>query len=493
MKNSYIYRLFAFCTIVGMTISCHDQLLEPVPESVLTTANAFVSAKDVDLGVLGIYTGLQAKVQRDYLIMEVPTDNEYVAYFATEPGISEMESLEVSSENNILNNFWKNSYNGIFRANSILVNLDNPTDYAPDQKEQYEGEARFLRALFYFDLVRVFGDVPMVTEPLSVVDAEQVGRTSQDQVLDLVIQDLATAQAFLPEPASADWGRASSAAATALLARVYVHLHDWTNALTALDRVVNDYNFQLVDNFGDLFREETEQNSEAIFSVPFVEGTNGQGITYTFAPLGGIFQVIDNGSRVVRPSWDLHQLYDKADSRFPVTISETQLLANASPGDDPIWYPYINKFIVPVSGTSSGLDLPVVRLADMILLYAEALYRSGDAEQALEQLNRVRSRAFNNTSHNYELADIESEETFMDAVLLERRLELAFENQRWFDLVRTGRFTSELTSFEAEYNPGSDQAEVQNINVQPHMQYFPIPYEQIQLAAPGVLTQNQGY
>lgn len=81
----------------------------------------------------------------------------------------------------------------------------------------------------------------------------------------------------------------------------------------------------------------------------------------------------------------------------------------------------------------------------------------------------------------------------MDVVLLERRLELAFENQRWFDLVRTGRFTSELTSFEAEYNPGSGQAEVQNINVQPHMQYFPIPYEQIQLAAPGVLTQNQGY
>lgn len=485
--------MFALCVVTSVTFSCHDQLLEPVPESILTTTNAFVSANDINLGVLGVYSGLQTKVQRDYLIMEVPTDNEYVEYYATEPGISEMESLEVSSENNILNNFWKNSYNAIFRANSILVNLENPTDYAPDEKAQYEGEARFLRALFYFDLVRVFGDVPMVTEPLSVVEAEQVGRTSQDQVLELVIQDLTTAQTMLPEPASADWGRASSAAADALLARVYVHLHDWSNALSTLDRVVNHYDFQLVDDFGDLFSVETEQNSEAIFSVPFVEGTNGQGITYAFAPLGGIYQVIDNGSRVVRPSWDLHQLYDESDSRFPVTISETQLLANAGPDDEPIWYPYINKYIVPIPGTSSGLDLPVVRLADMILLYAEALYRSGDTEQALEQLNRVRARAFKNTLYNYEFADVDTEEKFMDVVLLERRLELAFENQRWFDLVRTGRFTSELASFEAEYNPGSGQAEVQNINVQSHMQYFPIPYEQIQLAAPGVLTQNQGY
>ncbi len=493
MKNLHIYRLLTASLIFLVSVSCHDKLLEPIPESVLTTSNAFVSAKDINLGVLGVYSGLQSKVQKDYLIMEATTDNEYVEYYATEPGISEMENLEVSSENHILNNFWKTSYNGIFRANSILINLDNPTDYAPNEKEKYEGEARFLRALFYLDLARVFGDVPLVTEPLSVVDAEQVGRTPQDQVFDLIIQDLTRAQSLLPSPSAAEWGRASSAAATALLARLYVFRNDWPNALTALDQVVNDYNYELVDHFGDLFQVATEQNSEAIFSVPFVEGTNGQGITYAFAPLGGIYQVIDNGSRVVRPTWDLHKRYDESDTRFPVTISETQLLANASPGDDPIWYPYINKYIVPIPGTSSGLDLPVVRLADMILLYSEALYRSGDVDEALNQLNRVRTRAFQGTSQNYTASDINTEEKFMDVVLLERRLELAFENQRWFDLVRTDRFTTELASYEAEYNPGSGTAEIQNHNVQPHMRYFPIPYEQIQLAAPGVLTQNPGY
>ncbi len=477
----------------AMTISCHDKLLEPIPESILTTNNAFLSAKDINLGILGVYASLQTKVQKDYLIMEVPSDNEYVEYYATEPGISEMENLEVSSENNILNNFWKTSYNGIFRANSILHGLDNPENYAPGEKEKYEGEARFLRALFYFDLVRVFGDVPLVTEPLSVSDAEQVGRTDQDEVLAIVIEDLRLARSLLPAPDQSDWGRASSGAATAILARVYVYQNKWSDALSTLDEIVNNYDYALVHYFGDLFRVETEQNSEAIFSVPFIEGTNGQGITYAFAPLGGIYEVIDNGSRVVRPTWDLHKRYEEGDTRFPVTISETQLLANASPGDEPIWYPYINKYIVPTTGTSSGLDLPVVRLADMILLYSEALYRSGDVMGALTQLNRIRERAFQHSGKNYTLDDVGTEDKFMDIVLLERRLELAFENQRWFDLVRTGRFTTELERYEAEYNPGSGQAEIQQNSVQPHMRYFPIPFEQIQLASPGVLNQNEGY
>src|SRR5690606_8067901 len=131
MKNSNIYKLLTAMIFGAMTISCHDKLLEPIPESILTTNNAFLSAKDINLGILGVYASLQTKVQKDYLIMEVPSDNEYVEYYATEPGISEMENLEVSSENNILNNFWKTSYNGIFRANSILHGLDNPENYAP--------------------------------------------------------------------------------------------------------------------------------------------------------------------------------------------------------------------------------------------------------------------------------------------------------------------------------------------------------------------------
>ncbi len=493
MKNITL-NIVAFALFISLLCTgCHKELLEPIPDSVLTTANAFNTAKDINLGVIGIYSSLQSKVQKDYLLMEMTSDNMYAEYYATEPGLVEVEVLEVSSENNILNNFWKVSYNAIFKANSILSNIDRPTNYSVGKKEQYTGEAKFLRALFYFDLARIFGDVPLVTESLSVSDAEQIGRSPKSAIMDQVVSDLKEAIGSLPSPSAIESGRASKAAALSLLGKVYVHMEDWANAKTYLGQVANDFDYALVSDFKELFSLETENNSEAIYSVPFIEGTNGQGITYNFGPLGGIYGVLTNGSRVGRPTWDLHTLYDPADQRFGVTISEMQLTANSKPGDDPIWYPYVNKFIVPMAGSSSGLDIPILRLGDIILLHAESLYKTGDKEVALQQLNRIRERAFQNTSHDYSMGDISSEQEFMDILLLERRLELAFENQRWFDLVRTGRFTTELAQFETEYNPGSGKAEIQKINVQPYMRYFPIPYEQIQLAAPRVLTQNEGY
>lgn len=471
--------------------ACHERLLEPVSESVLTSNNAYNTAQAIDLGVLGVYNSLQAKVQKDYLLMEMPSDNMFAEYYATEPGLLEVESLTLSSENNIVNNFWKTSYNGIFRANSVLGSIENPVDYTGTQKEQYTGELKFLRALFYFDLARIFGDVPLVLAPLPPDQAEQAGRTPQNEVYAQVIADLREAVAMLPE--DMPHGRASKAAALALLGRVYVHLNEWENARTSLGQVVNDFEYSLVSDFGNLFSLASEVNTEAIYSVAFVEGTNGHALSTTFAPLQGVYGIVPNGTRVGRPSWSLHQLYEEGDTRKGVTIEEWQLPANAQPGDDPIWYPYVNKYMVPHPVNSSGLDIPILRLGDMILLYAEALYKTGDAAQALQQLNRIRERAFGDSGHNYTMDDLPDEEAFMDLVLLERRLELAFENQRWFDLIRSGRLTTVLTQFEAEYNPGTGTAEIQVLNAQPYMRYFPIPYEQIQLAAPGVLTQNEGY
>lgn len=223
-------------------------------------------------------------------------------------------------------------------------------------------------------------------------------------------------------------------------------------------------------------------------------GTNGHGLTYALAPHGGIYGVINNGSRIGRPTWDLHQSYEEGDTRFEVTITEEQLSFASEPDDPTIWFPFFSKWIIPAEiSNSSGLDIPILRLADMILLYAEVLYHLDQPQQALVQINRIRERAFGDASHNYTMADIPDREAFLDKLLLERRLELAVENNRWFDLVRTGRFTTILTEIEGEYNPSTGNAVMIPLNAQPYMRYFPIPYEQIQLAAPGVMAQNEGY
>ncbi|MEX0883796.1 MAG: RagB/SusD family nutrient uptake outer membrane protein [Cyclobacteriaceae bacterium] len=473
---------------------CHDDLLNPVPESILTNANAFENANDIDLAVLGVYNRLQSRVPTDYELMEIPSDNMYGYYFATAPGMAEIGLLDVSPENPKINSFWKDTYNGIFRANTVLANVDGPIDYTQELKDQHIGEAKFLRAYYYFDLVRLFGGVPEITGIIEVEDSRQTPRATEEAIFDLIIADLTDAASKLPVPGDTDHGRASKGAAIALLAKVYVYQEDWTAAKTQLDRLFSDFNYGLLPNYGDLFEIETEVNEEAIFSLAYVGGTNGHGLTYSLAPTAGIYGVINGGSRVGRPTWDLHRAFEEGDSRFEVTITEMQLTYASDPDDEPFWFPYFNKYIIPAEiSNNSGLDLPILRLGDMILLHSEVLYQLGDAENALGELNRIRERAFGNDDHNYGLEDISTPELFMDKLLLERRLELAVENNRWFDLVRTNRFTDVLTQLESEYNPSTGNAVVLDLDAQPYMRHFPIPYEQIQLAAPDVMVQNDGY
>lgn len=488
-----IYKISVLLVTLALS-ACHDELLNPIPESVLTNVNAFNTPKDMNLATLGVYAPYQDRIQYDYELLEIPTDDMYPFYFGKSPGIDEIGVLQISPENPKINAYWKTTYNGIFRANSVLANIDKPTDYAAGQKEQFMGEAKFMRALYYFDLVRVFGGVPAVTTVLNSEEARNIPRATEDEIYQLIISDLQDAINNLPLPTAIAKGRASKAAATALLAKVYVYRQNWAEAKTLLEDLFANYNYSLVANYGDLFEVATENNSEVIFGIPYVSGTDGQGLTYDLAPIYGIHSVINNGNRVGRPTWDLHTSFEPGDSRFNVTISEYQLTFDSDATDEPFWFPYFNKWIVPSPNpSSSDLDIPVLRLADMILLYAEVLYNLGQPDLALEQINTVRERAFGNSDHNYDVTDIPTADAFYDKLLLERRLELVTESNRWFDLVRTGRFTTELAQYEGEYNPGTGEAAIIQLNVQPHMKYFPIPWEQIGLSADGVLQQNPGY
>ena len=493
MLKNKLYKIWILVMAFALA-SCHDELLNPVPESVLTNVNAFNKASDLNLAVLGVYATYQDRIPFDYQLFEMPSDDMYAFYFGSAPGIEEITVLQVSPENPKINAFWKSTYNGIFRANSVLGNIEKPTDYVTGQKEQLIGEAKFMRALYYFDLVRIFGGVPAVTTVLTNEQARALPRASEDEIYQLIIDDLEDAIANLPLPAAIAKGRASKAAATALLAKVQVYRQNWAEAKTHLEALFSNYNYSLVPSYGQLFEIETENNAEAIFSIPYVSGTDGQGLTYDLSPIYGIYGVINNGNRVGRPTWDLHTKFEPGDSRFAVTISEYQLTFDSKATDAPFWFPYFNKWIVPSPiPTSSGLDIPVLRLGDMVLLYAEVLYNLNQPQAALDQINRIRQRAFGNADHNYNMADIPDAEAFLDVLLLERRLELVTEGNRWFDLVRTGRYLTELKEYDGEYNPGSGQAIKIQVDVQPHMKYFPIPWEQIQLSADGILQQNEGY
>ncbi len=479
--------------VLGLSLgSCEDSVLNLTPESTLTELNFYKKSKDINGAVLGIYNRYQSRKQRDWTVMEMPTDNIHRTGYFNIGGLDEINTMAFSSENQLFGNFWTETYNGIFRANAVLENIDTPTDYAAGQKEQYTGEARFMRALFYFDLVRMFGGVPKITSLLSVDESRATPRATEDEIYALVIEDLKAAIPLLPAKEGIATGRASKSAAVGLLGKVYVYRKDWTNAKTYLDMMLG-YGYELQSDFSSLWKEATEDNKEIIFTMKYIGGTNGSTISTDFLPYFGVTGIAAAGNENVFPSWGMMKKFLPTDSRKAATFTE-YWKSPKSPADAPEnWYPYISKFAVPHTVNTSGLDIPVLRFADILLLRAETLFGLNQPDQALADLNKVRARAFKGTASNYVLADISTPEKFTDKLLLERQLEFVLENERWFDLVRTGRFMTVLAKVEWGYNPVTKEPQVVTLSPKPYYKYFPIPNNQIQLANKGVLTQNEGY
>jgi starch-binding outer membrane protein, SusD/RagB family len=488
-KNIFFISGVLFLALIAG--GCQKDLLNPVPQSVLATTNFYKTANDMNLAVLGIYDRLQSIKSSCFRYMELPSDNIYLGPWVETPGTIELENLGVTSANNEIADFYEASYNGIFRANCVLANVDKPTNYKTAQKEQFIGEAKFLRALFYFDMVRLFGGVPKITTLLSIEEGRNTPRASEAEIYDLIVEDLKDAIDKLPAKENIAKGRASKGSAVALLSKVYVYRKDWNNAKTYLEQLFNNYNYSLVPNFANVIK--TEDNSELIFVVKYIDNTDGQGFSQAYCPYSGIYQVLSGGGNM-NPCWSLHKLFLSDDTRKVTSITEMWKSWVATASTPAIWAPYASK-LIPSSityGVNSGLDLPILRLADMVLLYAETLYELQQPQQALVQLNKIRERAFLGTSHNYTITDVPDHDTFMDKLLMERRLELAFENDRWCDLLRTGKFVTVMVQHETQYN-NVTPATVVTLNPKQYMRYFPIPQRQIDQSASGVLVQNDGY
>lgn len=471
---------------LGLT-SCEDKLLNLTPESVLTPTNFYKTASDINQAVLGVYNSLQTRRPTDYLLMEVPADNLYMSANTTIAGSNDVDFLTVNADNALTAAFWNTTYNGIFRANAVLLNIDTPTNYGAGLKDQYIGEAKFMRALFYFDLVRVFGGVPKVVDKISITEAAALPKSTEEEIYALIVEDLTDAIAKLPARKSIATGRASKGAAMGLLGKVYVYRQDWANAKTQLEKLVNEQDYKLVSDFASLWKLESEDNDEILFTVKYVDGTNGQNLSTSYTPNGGLVGIADRGAETSLPSWSLMKKYETGDKRKAATVQEWWT-SPAQPNAEPIYYPYVSKYAVKHSYGASGIDIPVLRYADILLLYAETLFKSGDKANALVQLNKIRERAFGNAMHNYkgtEAAD------FMNLILNERQLELAYEHERWFDLVRTGKYLTVMAQEERLYNYAAKTPVVVNLTPKDFMKVYPIPQAQIDLSTG--LKQNNGY
>lgn len=472
-KNSFIIIAVIFVALAAS--SCEKQL-DQLPISYSSVDLAYSSPSGIEAAVAGAYSGIQSAGQYGFNMVyfaEIRSDNTDLEDLTINQGqYGDFETFRLIPQNTTLNDTWVSMYQTIQRCNIVLNRIDAIKGMDETTKTKRKGEMKFIRALTYFNLVRIWGNVPLVTKETD--DAFESFNQNRSPVADIYTQietDLAAAVSALPSAAEAT-GRATLGAANALLGKVYLTEKKYTQAISALQTVIGKYS--LAANFSDVFQDNSV---ESIFEIQYISGGLGEGSSFSnqFAPKnsGAELKIDGTTGGDNRPTTDLFNAYSNTDTRKAVTIKKVT--------DGRM---YAGKWVVPVAKSGDGdKNSIVLRYADVLLMLSEALNEQGYATtgQAFDLLNMVRTRA---NMPVYQSGDLPDQNSFRDAVFNERRLELATENHRWFDLVRTGRAVQVMNAYFIASGSIS--------RVDDHQILFPIPQTQIDASGNKIL-QNAGY
>jgi starch-binding outer membrane protein, SusD/RagB family len=431
-------------------ISAGCNVLDVEPTDSIPASSAFKDKAGIERGIMGSYSSLQSLSYygRAFITYgDLAADNLEHPVDATNADYGEIDNNNILPENGAVGGTWAVIYDGINVANNVIVKVPGMSDMTDSEKNQALGELYFLRALNHFNLLNYFGAIPIKIQPTVGVGDLDAGRDPVDMVYLQITDDLKFAEQNLPSSAS-NKIRASKYAATALLARVYLYKGDYDLAWEKANDVITGGGYTLLDKFADVF--SADGSAETIFEIDFIGADRNRIAEYNFPKTL-------NGRREVAPTSDIISAFDPGDERKDVSIAFEG--ANA----------YANKY----NDLSIGADnVIVLRLAEMFLIRAEAEVNKLNPDLALVKadINTIRSRAnLNPTSEN-------TVEDLLMAIEKERRTEFAFEGQRWFDLVRTGRAIDVIPT-------------VTNNN----QTLFPIPLSEIQTNKSPEMIQNQGY
>lgn len=446
--------------------SCGDSFFDLEPASSVTIDKVYKTASDYNVAVIGCYAKLQSQVNFYTECCEYRSDN--LSLGAPTAGTQDRYDIDHFTEkpsNGILSSYWANFNNNVYRCNLLLDQIDG-ANFAENLKKQYKGEAMFIRALTYFNMYRIWGGVPATKHVVSAAEALKVARYSDEQMFDLIAGDLKEIvdNNYLPETyPSADMGRATSGAAKALLGKVYLTFHKWTEAKDILSQLIGKY--QLVSPIAQVFNVDNKNNNEIIFAVHFNKEIEGEGHSYWYN--------LTNASDDTNQTSSLLNTFPTGDARKDlityVQVEKTVRL--------------MNKFYDTKSPTfkTVGNDQILLRYADVLLMYAEALneiqYDASEGSLALKYLNAVRQRA---GISNLTAKQLPTQEKFRKGILVERQREFPYEGQRWFDLVRMGFAKSVMAE--------------NGVEIKDYQLLFPIPQQEIEkVGNKSILWQNPGY
>ena len=512
MNTKYIL-LFIILVVFN---ACSEDFIDKKP-LVESSADTYYSNEDeANAAIIGVYSILQNEETQlgPFMILgddcsdncDIGNSNSGAYSWLGSPA-QELQKFEVISTNWVSNQLWTQGFKGINWATEVIDHIENNSNIPEEPKNQFLGEAHFLRALYYFFLTRQYGRLPIVDHVLSYEEYFSP-RASIDSTWSFIESDLKTAAQLLPkksEYTSTDLGRATQGAANSLLGKAYIYQGKFAEAYQVLNEVVTSGEYQLEPNYADIFTLEHENGIESIFEIQ--QSTTGTG--WSDDNEGSILSFYEadsdpddpikwhNGWSMHCPTQDLVDSYEDGDPRLQATVifpgeyydGHVNKNVASSTGYQPKkWYvSYSQRSQLDQSDNPKNIIF--IRYADVLLYLAEAANEIDKPNEALMYLEEVRARARSNAAGENVLPRITEtgKEALREKIWHERRVELACEGQRFWDIARQGRAGTIMRAYSQTYNSIKGQSFVDGVN-----EIFPIPQDQVELSN-GTMEQNPGY
>ncbi len=508
-------KIYLFLLLLIGLGSCKKEFLNLSPETDISSATFYKTAQDFDQAIVGAYVSMRAIALKCVAMDEMRSDNTFFTYYSSNRGWERSieayaqfidDSQSFASANSWVD-LYQSDYSGISEVNTILGRIEGSA-MTDSEKNSVKAEALFLRAFYYFNLVQHWGPVPLMLTQVTSEGAAFQPNSTVDYIYKQIVDDVNNAiQIGLPVSKTfPQSGRATMGAAKMLQAYVYMSkpVREYALAEAALKDITN-MNYQLLGNYADVFDPKNKNNRESIFEVQYLEGIGGQESIFAWVMIpkcadATILMGVSGGN--IQGGWnvptqEMINSYENGDKRLSESVAvaegvEESGLLNVEavtdivgytpkPGKDYLYF--VKKYYHPPYSISfnTGDNFPIYRYSGTLLLLAEALVEQDKAGEALPYLNQVRTRA------GLPLLQVATKEN----VANEMRHELAFENHRWTDLIRTGKAIEVLTKKGIEMKRLNPWILPSAFNVTENRLIFPFPYREMQINK--LLKQNPGY
>ncbi|WP_400191748.1 RagB/SusD family nutrient uptake outer membrane protein [Hymenobacter sp. B81] len=487
-----------------LTFSSCEKELDQSPISAGSVPTFYRTAEDFTQALNATYAQLRNYPDRELTLSETRSDN---IYGVSTQGLRPWESINNFSTSIVANDYvgeaWSANYTGIFRANVLLEQLEKNGAVLPEaERARIGAEARFLRAFYYFNLVRYFGRVPLVDKPLSPQDVSAIGRSSVDEVYGLIVADLQAAGQQLPEVyTGTNVGRATKWAAKGLLARVYVTRsgptygidgpgrgsNDYAAAFALCEEIIGSNRFQFLPNYADIFSYTNEGNKEVVFDIQYISGGVGLGASYpSILVTNNYFNSVVPNTSGFGTGDELRAASDNLLNTYPAgDLRKTQALqvgftTGTAVETRAAFKKYLDVAKRGTTRTDWSINFIVLRYTDILLMKAECILKGGGSGDVDAIVTQVRRRGVPTAPA---AAGITYEE-----LMEERRREFVGEGLRWHDLVRSG---NAVTIMNAWINADDTRGRIRK-PITANDLLYPVPQSELSASAYSY-PQNPGY